>query len=80
MEEGIEGRFSRVHDTKGADICVDITITSPLVLDVYLLNIEKGATPPNNTERDKRSKQLHQCDAMGWGHHLCSELTMGRAR
>jgi len=48
--------FSSSDGTKGSDVCVDLTITSPLVLDVYPLNIERARRHLNNAERDKRDQ------------------------
>lgn len=54
---------------KGTDVCVDLTITSPLGLDAYPLNTEKARRHLNEAEKEKRTKQITQCEAMGWGHH-----------
>ena len=54
---------------KGTDVCVDLTISSPLSLDCFPLNIERAKRHLNEKEKDKKSKQLAQCEAMGWGHH-----------
>ena len=54
---------------KGCDVCVDLTITSPLALDAFPLSVEKAKRHLNEAEKEKRSKQLPSCEAMGWGHH-----------
>ena len=50
-------------------MCVDLTITSPLALDAFPLSVEKAKRHLNEAEKEKRSKQLPSCEAMGWGHH-----------
>ena len=54
---------------KGKDVCVDITITSPTSLDACPYNIDGARRHLNAHEKEKRSKQLAQCEGMGWGHH-----------
>jgi len=54
---------------KGTDVCVDLTIASPLGLDVYPLNLQKVRRHQNNIEKEKRTKQISECEAVGWGHH-----------
>ena len=54
---------------KGQDVCVDFTVTSPLGLDAFPLNLEKARRHLNDAEAAKRAKQLAQCQEAGWGHH-----------
>jgi len=54
---------------KGTDVCVDLTVTSPLSFDSYPLNLDRARRHLNNAEEDKRAKQLHQCEAVSRGHH-----------
>ena len=54
---------------KGLDVCVDLTISSPLGLDAFPLSIERARRHLNEKEKAKKTKQLSQCQAMGWGHH-----------
>jgi len=54
---------------KGTDVCVDFNVTSPLSWDLYPLNLDRARRHLNNAEKDKRAKQLHQCETVGWGHH-----------
>jgi len=42
---------------KGTDVCVDLTITSPIGLDAYL-NFQKGRWHLNDAEKEKRTKQI----------------------
>ena len=50
-------------------MCVDFTVTSPLSLDAFPLNLEKARRHLNDAEAAKRAKQLAQCQEAGWGHH-----------
>ena len=54
---------------KGSDVCVDITITSPLGMEAFPLSIEKAKRHLNDAEKEKKTKQLPSCQAMGWAHH-----------
>ena len=55
--------------SRGRDVCVDFTISSPTTLDAHPLSLERAQRHLQDAEGEKTNKQKASCEAMGWGHH-----------